>query len=80
MMQRRINRLVSRDENSEDHSLRSKSMHRAKTGQTPRTLTAHEWELWYAEHGVPQEHKLGLTDTKPVSWWKKMAQYLLPGQ
>jgi len=43
-------------------------------------MTAHEWELWYAEHGIPQEHKRSLIDTKPASWWKKLAEYLLPGQ
>ena len=79
-MQRKIDRVLSRDEGNEGHSLRSKSMHRAKTGQLPRTMTAHEWELWYAEHGIPQEHKRSLIDTKPASWWKKLAEYLLPGQ
>jgi hypothetical protein len=76
MMQREIDRILSQDESSGDHSLRSQSMHRATTGQLPKTLTAHEWELWYAEHGIPEEHKLGLTATKPASWWKKLFNYL----
>ena len=80
MMQKKIDRILRSEEGSQDHSLRSKSLHRAKTGELPRTLTAHEWELWYAEHGVPQEHKRVLTNSKPTSWWKKWAKYLLPGQ
>lgn len=80
MMKEKIDRILNPDEGSQDHSLRSKSLHRAKTGQLPRTLTAHEWELWYDEHGIPKEHKRGLSDTKPASWWKRLASYLLPGQ
>jgi hypothetical protein len=75
-----MDRLLSQEKASGDHSLRSNAMHRATSGQLPRTLTAHEWELWYAEHGIPPEHTPELTDTKPASWWKKLAHYLLPGQ
>jgi hypothetical protein len=80
MKQREIDRILSREQNSGDHSLRSHSMHRATTGQLPKTLTAHEWELWYAEHGIPQEHKPVVTEIKPARWWKKLANYLLPRQ
>lgn len=39
-----------------DNSLRGNAMRRALRQKVPRTLTPHEWELWYAEHGVPEEH------------------------
>ena len=70
MRQRDINRICGEDTDEIDHTLRGQSMLRATSGQLPRTLTAHEWEHWYAEHGVPQEHKADLTDAKQTKWWK----------
>ena len=45
----------------ENTSLRKKSLKRTDPGYLPRTLTAHEWEDYYREHGVPSEH-LAATD------------------
>ncbi|MFT6050861.1 MAG: hypothetical protein ACI9B9_000500 [Halioglobus sp.] len=52
-----------------DTSLRAKSLQRARSQQVPRTLTAHEWERWYAEHGVPESHKKQENTTKKP-WWQ----------
>jgi hypothetical protein len=43
----------------QDTSLRKKSLRRAAEDYVPRTLTAHEWEDYYREHGVPSEHRQG---------------------
>jgi hypothetical protein len=50
-------------------SLRGKSLQRALSEYVPKTLTPHEWESWYAEHGVPESHKEIETKTKR-SWWR----------
>jgi hypothetical protein len=52
-----------------DTSLRGKSLERALNGDVPRTLTPHEWEAWYAEHGVPDAHRRG--DRRcGRRWWR----------
>jgi hypothetical protein len=38
-------------------SLRDKSLEHTDPAYVPRTLTPHEWETWYAEHGVPPGHR-----------------------
>lgn len=40
-----------------DNSLRGAAIRRAETQPLPKTLTPYEWQQWYAEHGVPQEHR-----------------------
>ncbi len=40
-----------------DSSLRGQALRRATGQRPPRTLTAWEWEAWYAEHGVPASHR-----------------------
>lgn len=40
-------------------------MRRALQQQVPKTLTAHEWQQWYADNGVPQEHR------KTDGWLKR---------
>ena len=52
-----ISDLLGEDETELDHSLRAKSLRRATGCETPRTLTPDEWVDWYAEHGVPADHK-----------------------
>jgi hypothetical protein len=51
-----------------DLSLRGKALARALKNQAPRTMTAWEWEEWYAQHGVPTEHR------QPASgqWWQRL--------
>jgi hypothetical protein len=73
MMKEKIDRILNPVEGSQNHSLRSKPLHRDKTGELSRTLTAHEWKPWYAEHSRQKEHKRDLGDTKPASWWKRLA-------
>ncbi len=40
-----------------DSSLQGNAVRRAQRQQVPKTLTPYEWQQWYAEHGVPQEHR-----------------------
>jgi hypothetical protein len=66
-----IKRLLGEKEAPTDHSLRAKSLRRA-TGETvPTTLTPHEWEQWYAEHGVPPTHRTP-DRAKRQSWWRRL--------
>jgi Protein of unknown function (DUF3429) len=51
-----VRHLPDEKEPPEDHTLRGSSLRRALSGDLPRTLTPHEWEQWYAEHGVPRSH------------------------
>jgi hypothetical protein len=55
-----------------DNSLRGKSLQRALGGKPPKTLTPHEWELWYAQHGIPDEHLQPLPATTPSKWWRRL--------
>ena len=48
----------SEDEDSAPRtSLRDKSLEHTDADYLPRTLTPFEWEEFYAEHGVPREHR-----------------------
>ena len=67
----RIARLLGEEEASTDHSLRAKSLQRATTASVPRTLTPHEWEQWYAEHGIPDSHINRAQAPRP-SWWRRL--------
>ncbi|EED34329.1 hypothetical protein NOR51B_266 [Luminiphilus syltensis NOR5-1B] len=43
-------------------SLQQQALERAADGYVPKTLTPHEWELYYQQHGVPEAHrKAGVT-------------------
>jgi len=42
-----------------DSSLDAKAFDRAMSGKVPRTMTAWEWEQWYAEHGKPESFTPG---------------------
>ena len=64
-----IKKLLDEQGKNADTSLRGKSLQRALDQKVPKTLTAHEWERWYAEHGVPDDHKKQApTPKKP--WWR----------
>lgn len=66
----RIAQLLADEPASSDHSLRSQSLKRAKTASVPHTLTPHEWEQWYAQHGIPESH---IKQRKPTpSWWRRL--------
>lgn len=53
-------------------------MRRALQQKVPRTLTPYEWQLWYAENGVPQEH------LRAENWvtrqWRKAKRWLVADQ
>jgi hypothetical protein len=66
-----IKRLLGEKEAPTDHSLRAKSLHRATAETVPTTLTPYEWEQWYAEHGVPLQHRTTHTG-KRLSWWRRL--------
>lgn len=59
---------------SNDLSLRGKSWSRALTQRPPKTMTAWEWEEWYAQHGVPASHR----QTSQVVWWQRLLSRLMP--
>ncbi|MBT3409209.1 MAG: hypothetical protein HN430_00750 [Halieaceae bacterium] len=66
---KRIKELLGEREASADNSLRNKAMSRAMGAGTPRTLTPHEWEQWYAQHGIPESHVGGENESKR-RWWQ----------
>lgn len=66
----KIAAILATNEQRSDNSLRGKSLQRALHGDLPKTLTAYEWEQWYAEHGVPSSH-INISEPqgrKP--WWR----------
>lgn len=64
-----IRKILGDNEESADTSLRAHSMQRALEMKVPKTLTPHEWEQWYAEHGVPDSHKENKSGTGRA-WWQ----------
>jgi hypothetical protein len=38
-------------------SLQAHALEHTDPDYVPKTLTPHEWEAWYAEHGVPAAHR-----------------------
>ena len=52
-----------------DTSLRGKSLERALGDKVPTTLTPHEWQQWYEEHGVPASHRVA-SQHNGKSWWQ----------
>ena len=65
----RIRELLGEKEQEIDSTLRGNSLRRAREQRVPTTLTPHEWQQWYAEHGVPDSHKkAGRAQKKP--WWR----------
>jgi hypothetical protein len=64
-----------------DKSLTGKAFKRALNKDVPRTLTAWEWQDYYAEHGKPDSHTVTDSDTKKpdnLSLWKRLQQLLMP--
>jgi hypothetical protein len=51
------------------NSLQDKALQRALGARIPKTLTPHEWEQWYEEHGVPEEHRSQPAQEKR-RWWQ----------
>ena len=66
---RRIRDIVGEGEETSDTSLRGNSLRRALNGKLPRTMTPFEWEQWYSEKGIPEEHKRVYEDTHKVTGW-----------
>jgi hypothetical protein len=66
----RIRRMLGGKDESADTSLRAQALDRALAARVPTTLTPHEWEQWYAAHGVPPSHCNAPTKSPP--WWRKL--------
>ena len=62
--------LLAPNEERSDNSLRGKALKRALQKTTPKSLTAYEWEQWYAENGVPQSHINRSAPDRVKPWWK----------
>ncbi len=52
-----------------DPSLRAQSLRRALEQRPPRTMTAWEWEEWYAQHGVPATHRQAASQQPATDGW-----------
>ena len=72
---KRIKEILGETEARADTSLRSHSLRRAMSRKPPRTLTPFEWEQWYADNGVPEEH---LRTSHPITEtpWQRLQRYL----
>ncbi len=55
--QKLIREILNEKTPEADHSLANAAFERAMSGERPRTLTAHEWEQWYAETGEKPQCK-----------------------
>ena len=73
---RRIRELTGAREEQNDVSLRGNALRRALGDKPPKTLTPFEWEQWYAEHGVPEEHLQMDGNTPDVAWWRRLKGFL----
>lgn len=72
MKSNELEQLLGKRDGTGDLSLHAKSLSRAQSGAVPKTLTAHEWEQWYADHGIPPEHTSPTIKPAPTRWWKKL--------
>ncbi len=54
---KRIKEMLGEREEQSDNSLRGSALRRALNETVPRTMTPFEWEQWYRENGVPEEHR-----------------------
>ena len=81
-MQEKATDLPSQEKNAGediDNSLQGASMRRALNQQVPKTLTPFEWQEWYAENGVPEQHRNPqkalsegrCTIRRLLAWWGK---------
>lgn len=82
--QRLIRELLNEKDKPGDHSLRKHAWNRARDAQTPKTLTPWEWQQWYAEHGVPENHKQPVSaknatqenTARTPPWWRRLLSRL----
>jgi len=80
--QRRIREIVDGPGESADTSLQRQAEQHTDESYVPRTLTPHEWEQWYAEHGVPPAHRKTGAAVPPrrESLWQRTLARWLPGR
>ena len=74
---RRIAEILGESEQEIDRSLRGQALRRASSKRPPRTMTAWEWEAWYAENGVPDYHHrdAGNAQAKRGVWRRLLARF-----
>lgn len=66
----------------EQTSLRHQAMQRASQASVPRTLTPHEWELYYTQHGVPRSHRRAVQPAaagSQRSLWQRLFRRVVGG-
>jgi hypothetical protein len=73
--QRRIREILDGPGDYGDTSLNSQALRHTAPGYVPRTLTPHEWEAWYAQHGVPEAHR---PRHPPRGFWARLRRRLFP--
>ncbi|MFO7552928.1 MAG: hypothetical protein R6W80_16095 [Haliea sp.] len=57
-------------------SLQAHALEHTDPDYIPKTLTPHEWEQWYAEHGVPESHRRSRKpEPAAPSLWLRVLQY-----
>ncbi|MDP5063628.1 MAG: hypothetical protein NWQ24_03050 [Haliea sp.] len=68
---------IANSEPEGETSLQAHALEHTDPDYVPKTLTPHEWEAWYAEHGVPESHRQA-TDNEPAapSLWLRLLQFL----
>ena len=69
--QRRIRQILNETEEAKDTSLRGHALKRATEQELPRTLTAWEWEQWYADNGKPEAHRELVPESPAESRWRR---------
>jgi hypothetical protein len=69
---KRIREILGEREEESDTSLRGNSMRRAVNGNLPRTMTPFEWEQWYAENGMPKEHRAAQDGAIKAKRWARV--------
>lgn len=79
--QRLIREIVDGPGESADTSLRRQAQRHTDENYVPRTLTPHEWEQWYADHGVPRSHRGDDRPEQPAAAprWRRLLSRLIPG-
>ena len=55
-------------------SLRDQALDHTADDYVPRTLTPHEWEAYYAAHGVPPQHRRQASQRD--SFWRRLLRRL----
>ena len=69
--QKRIRQILNEAEEAKDTSLRGHALRRATEQDVPRTLTAWEWEQWYAENDKPEAHQSKPKAASRSPWWQR---------